>query len=65
MEAGESGVTGVTVTISAEKETKQEAGSVTHQHHSMEGRIVRERIRRDKNVTRNHVVVRPWIVDIT
>ena len=57
MEAGESGVTGATVTISAEKETKQEAGSVTHQHHSMEGRIVRERTRRDKNVTRNLIAV--------
>ena len=57
MEAGESGVTGVSVTISAEKETKQEAGSVTHQHHSMEGRIVRERTRRDKNVTRNLIAV--------
>ena len=50
-------MTGASVTISAEKETKQEAGSVTHQHHSMEGRIVRERTRRDKNVTRNYVAV--------
>ena len=57
MEAGESGPSGVIVTISAEKETKPEAGSVTHQHHSMEGRIVRERTRRDKNVTRNYVAV--------
>lgn len=57
MAVGESGPNGVSVTISAEKETKPEAGSVTHQHHSMEGRIVRERTRRDKNVTRNYVAV--------
>ena len=50
-------MTGVIVTISAEKETKQEAGSVTHQHHSMEGRIVRETTRRDKNVTRTLIAV--------
>ena len=55
-------MTGVSVTISAEKETKQEAGSVTHQHHSMEGRIVRERTRRDKNVTRNHIAVSLGII---